>query len=291
MSRTEPPRKPPEFFSLQVREARRFYLDLAPPPDQPLVVVCGGRESCAPDYAIRRSTFSYYSVEFVSRGKGSLTLGRSTYSLFPGAVFSYGPGVAQDIATDPSEPLEKYFVDFTGSEAPNLLKRHRLPPGSFACVSAPGEVQRVLDTMIGDGLRGTDSASTLCTLLLQYAVARIADSYAPGEIRQTPAFATYQRCRQHIAENFERLKSLEQAAYECNVDRAYLCRLFRRYDRQTPYRYLMWLKMNVAAERLQDPEILVKQVATDLGFEDPFHFSRAFKNTFGLSPEAFRRLR
>jgi AraC-like DNA-binding protein len=37
--------------------------------------------------------------------------------------------------------------------------------------------------------------------------------------------------------------------------------------------------------------VLVKQVAAELGFDDPFHFSRAFKNIFGLSPEAFRRLR
>ena len=71
----------------------------------------------------------------------------------------------------------------------------------------------------------------------------------------------------------------------------YLCRLFRRYDQQTPYQYLMRLKMNAAAERLQDPGALVKQVAAELGFGDPFHFSRVFKSIFGLSPEAFRRLR
>jgi AraC-like DNA-binding protein len=50
-------------------------------------------------------------------------------------------------------------------------------------------------------------------------------------------------------------------------------------------------KMNQAAECLQDPAVLVKQVAAELGFDDPFHFSRAFKTVFGLSPEAFRRLR
>jgi len=43
--------------------------------------------------------------------------------------------------------------------------------------------------------------------------------------------------------------------------------------------------------RLQDPETLVKEVAFELGFVDPFHFSRGFKRLFGLSPEAFRRLR
>jgi AraC-like DNA-binding protein len=41
---------------------------------------------------------------------------------------------------------------------------------------------------------------------------------------------------------------------------------------------------------LQNPELLVKQAAAQLGFNDPFHFSRAFKKVFGLSPEEFRRL-
>jgi AraC-like DNA-binding protein len=53
----------------------------------------------------------------------------------------------------------------------------------------------------------------------------------------------------------------------------------------------MRLKMNVATERLQDPGTLVKQVAAELGFSDPFHFSRVFKSVFGVAPETFRRLR
>ena len=32
-----------QFFSRQVREARRFYLDLSPAPNEALVVVSGGR--------------------------------------------------------------------------------------------------------------------------------------------------------------------------------------------------------------------------------------------------------
>jgi hypothetical protein len=48
----------PAFFSAQVREARWFYLDLAPPPEVPLAVVCGGCEVCQADYAIHRTTFA-----------------------------------------------------------------------------------------------------------------------------------------------------------------------------------------------------------------------------------------
>ena len=50
--------------------------------------------------------------------------------------------------------------------------------------------------------------------------------------------------------------------------------------------------MNLAAEWLQQPDALVKQVAERAGFSDPFHFSRAFKSVLGLSPaDIFRRMR
>ena len=34
-----------------------------------------------------------------------------------------------------------------------------------------------------------------------------------------------------------------------------------------------------------------KNVAADLGYANPFHFSRVFKSVFGISPDAFRNLR
>ena len=49
--------------------------------------------------------------------------------------------------------------------------------------------------------------------------------------------------------------------------------------------------MNHAATRLSEPNTLVKQVAEETGYTDPFHFSRVFKNVLGLSPDAFRRIR
>jgi AraC-like DNA-binding protein len=291
MENAKKPNAPPEFFSLQIQAARRFYLDLTPSLENALAVVCGGYEYCAPNYAIHRETFPYYSVEFVAKGTGSLLLDGREYALFPGAVFSYGPGVAQHIATDAKDPLEKYFVDFSGWRAPRLLEQYGLSPGAFARVFALGEIQAIFEGLIQDGLRGTGLSDALCTALFEYLIVRISDSLMPWETRQTLAFATYQRCRQHIAEHFETIKSLEPIAKQCHVDRAYLCRLFHRFDRQTPYRFLMRLKMNLAAQRLQNPEVLVKQIANQLGFDDPCHFSRVFKNMLGYSPEAFRRLR
>ncbi len=283
--------KEPEFFSIQVREAQRFYLDLAPPPTEPIAVVCGGYEQCSPDYAIHRTGFPYYLIEFVARGKGSITLGGKDYPLTAGTVFSYGPDVPHDFTTDPDDPLGKYFIACTGPRALELLQQNALAPGSIGRVFAPAEIQEVIDELVRNGMKHTYFSASLCVKLLEYLIIKIAESLMPWHGIETPAFATYQRCHRYIWANYSQLRTMAEVARECHVDPAYLCRLFRRYAHQSPYQFLMRLKMNLAAERLQNPEMLVKQVAAQLGFADPFHFSRAFKKVFGLSPEEFRRIK
>jgi AraC-like DNA-binding protein len=282
--------KEPDFFSLQVREAQRFYLDLAPPATDPIAVVCGGYEKCASDYAIHRSSFPYYLIEFVARGKGSVTLGGKDYPLTIGTVFSYGPGVPHDFTTDPADPLEKYFLVCTGSRTLELLEKYNLAPGNIGRVYAPAEVQDAFDELIRNGQKHTHFSAALCANLLEYIILKIAESLIPWHNIETPAFRTYQHCHRYIWTNYFRLRSLEQIAKECHVDPSYMCRLFRRYAHQSPYQLLMRLKMNLAAEKLQNTEVLVKQISAQLGFLDPFHFSRVFKRIFGLSPEEFRRL-
>jgi AraC-like DNA-binding protein len=281
----------PGFFSRHVRDARRFYLELAPPADTPLAVVCAGRETCTPEYAIRRESFPYLSVEFVARGRGALLLAGRPHPLTSGTVFAYGPGVSQEIATDAEDPLTKYFVDFAGTRGPGLLQNAGLAPGQVAHVLAPGPLRSAFDSLIHEGVQARALAPSLCAALLEYVILKIADLQVPGQSGSTQAYATYERCRQHIVEHASRLRSLDEIARECHLDRAYLCRLFRRYDHQTPHQFLMRTKMNLAAERLHDTRLLVKQVAAELGFDDPYHFSRTFKRVFGLSPDAFRRLR
>jgi AraC-like DNA-binding protein len=281
----------PEFFSPQVSEARRFYLNLNPPKRAPLAVVSGGCEHCAPNYEIHRPTFPFYSIEYVVRGGGSLKLQNRRHALQPGCVFSYGPGVRQDIAADPAAPPVKYFVDFSGLRSKEILRQCQLPPGSVAQIFPPNEIQNLFDELIRCGQRGGRQSTELCAKLLECLALKIAGARAPLAGAEALSFTTYQQCRQHIETHFQRLKTLRQIAQESHMDAAYLCRLFQRYDHQSPYQFLMRLKMNLAAEWLQQPGALVKQVAERAGFSDPFHFSRAFKSALGVAPDIFRRLR
>jgi len=284
-------RPEPEFFSPQVAEARRFYLNLQPPRDISLAVVCGGLEHCAKDYQIRRDSFPFYSIEYVARGRGEVKLKEQTVKLQPGRLFAYGPNVPHHITGHADDPLVKYFVDFTGTDVQALFRISRLGPGQATEVFPANALQPLFDEIIQIGLQGRHGGSVLCAKLLECLALRMADARAPMTSMETLAFSTYQQCRHHIERHFLRLKTLKQVATECHANNAYLCRLFRRYDRQSPYQYLLRLKMNYAAERLQLPGVLVKQVAEEAGFTDPFHFSRVFTSVFGLSPTGFRGLR
>jgi AraC-like DNA-binding protein len=285
------PRQSPSLSSRHVRKARRFVFENLSSPAVPLAVVSGGHEYCSSGYAVPRPSVPHFSVEFVAKGRGSVAFGDRQDLLAAGTVFSYGPGVPHRITSDAREPLEKYFVGFTGPRAPQLLKDCGLSPGTVVRVSSVGEVREVFENLIRDGLRATQTSNTLCTVLAEYLIVKLADLLVPAGEQPSPAVVTFQRCRQHIATHFRRLRSLEQAAAECDINEAYLCRLFRRFDHEGPYRYLLRLKMSFAAERLRDPKVLVKDVAAAVGFRDPFQFSHTFKNIFGMSPDGFRRLR
>jgi len=281
----------PDFFSVDVLAARRFYLDLSPPRQRRLTVMCGGVETCSPNYTIQRETFPFYSIEYVTRGSGQLQLHHHAHELRAGLVFSYGPGVPHQITGNPDDALVKYFVDFAGRGALDFLRAGQLPPGQVARVFPPDTLAALFEELIHSGQRGGRAGADLCVRLLECLGLKVAAARAPLTRAETVAFTTYQECRRHIEQHFRRLRTLDEIAAECHVNNAYLCRLFRRYHHQSPYQFLLRLKMNFAASRLRMPDVMIKQVAEETGFQDPFHFSRVFRNTLGLSPNNFRSFR
>ena len=288
---TSKDKKEPDFFSEQVWEANRFYLDAYSRKHHNLQVICGGCEHCRPNYQIDRKDFPFYSIEFVARGKGTVVLKNVKYSLFAGRVFSYGPGIAHIINTETNDPLVKYFVDFIGPDAPKMLRRFGPAPGDVVQVKSPEVILQIFENLIKNGQTDSPYSLPLCKAILEELVLKIAETSIVDNSRTTAAFYTYQSSREIIQKNFMTLRSLEQIAEKCNIDCAYLCRLFKRFDNRSPYQYLMRMKMNLAAQRLRLPNSSVKEIAFELGFSDPFHFSRVFKRIFGIPPGIFKNLR
>lgn len=283
----------PDFFSRQITEARRFFLQINPPWTDSLAVVCGGNEHCTPDYHVARSDFPYYAVEFVARGEGSLQLGADTgtrHPLMTGAVFVYGPDIPHDIQCSAERPMEKYFLTFAGTEARKRMLAAVPRPGAIVQSSAPEHILRLFEDLIDAGRRETPYRARICRAIMEHLLLRIAESAVPLGTIGTDAFETFQRCRAWIEANYRQIVSLSEIAARCQVDPAYICRLFKRYAHQSPWQYVLRLKMRDAAQRLQSHDVRVSQVAYEFGFADPFQFSRTFRRVFGISPRQFVQL-
>ena len=69
----------------------------------------------------------------------------------------------------------------------------------------------------------------------------------------------------------------------------HLIRLFRSHLNATPMRLLWHKRVERGAELLRDTELSVSQIAYQLGFSTPFHFSRLVKEHFGCSSTMWRK--
>ena len=271
-------------FSSQVSEARYFHLNCRQIADPRLVVICGGRETCAPDYFIDRVTFPYYGIEWVERGKGEVWHGEQRFPLVPSSVFCYGPGISYQMRTDPEHVMTKCFLDFAGAEAGELLARASASPGARLQVFNALELSEIFEGLYREGMRqGRDSqevgAAYLRLLLLKIRALQV--SSQPGSRAR---LETFRRCRQFIQDHARDYATAEELARALNFTPSYLCRLFREHGEISPYQFLIRARMNFALDRLILAGGSVKVACYQSGFTDPDHFSRLFKKVHGLPP-------
>lgn len=83
--------------------------------------------------------------------------------------------------------------------------------------------------------------------------------------------------------------SLEDIAHQAGYSTSYFCDFFAKKTMYAPMVYYNQLKIQYACTYLQISDMKIKEIAYLLGFYDPFHFSKSFKQKMGLSPKEYRK--
>lgn len=91
-----------------------------------------------------------------------------------------------------------------------------------------------------------------------------------------------------IEQNITQKLSLNVIAEHVNMNESYLSRLFKKEVGKNMTHYIQELRMKRALALLQDTDLQVKEIAASVGIDDPFYFSRIFKNIYGKSPTQFK---
>jgi AraC-like DNA-binding protein len=82
--------------------------------------------------------------------------------------------------------------------------------------------------------------------------------------------------------------SLKSLAEHVSLSASHYSALFQKQTHFSPINYFIYLKMQYSCQLLENTKLSVKQIGNELGYTDPFHFSRTFSKVVGVSPRAFR---
>ena len=84
------------------------------------------------------------------------------------------------------------------------------------------------------------------------------------------------------------LPTVAYCADELNLSANYFGDLIKKETGKSASEYIHLKLIDVAKERILDANKSVSEIAYELGFKYPQHFSRVFKQHVGLSPQEYR---
>lgn len=100
----------------------------------------------------------------------------------------------------------------------------------------------------------------------------------------------FENLRNYIATHFSESLTLKSLAANFDMNPNYCCSLFTKYLGQTFSQYLTELRINEAKSLLKTTTYPLESIATLVGYNDYFYFSKVFKKHCSYSPKEFRKL-
>lgn len=92
----------------------------------------------------------------------------------------------------------------------------------------------------------------------------------------------------YMAQNLDRPLQVATLAAKASISPSHFFALFKRRIGLAPMDYFTRLRMARACRLLETTSLNVKEVAAELGYDDPFYFSRVFKSVNQMSPSGYR---
>lgn len=232
-----------------------------------------------------------FAVIYIWKGRGLFE--SETTGIIPvekGTVFFLFPGVWHQYGTRDDESWVEYWMTFDGFIPQQYCKNGILDPNyplfdlgiDQEVIKTWDEAARLFKGKRKDKIQVL-SEKLFFVLRKVFAHARIRDTQ--GDEEWKIAHEIIVLMEKHIEDIIFPLQS-----YSRHFSKSYstLRKIFKKITGYAPAKYFDQIKVTRAKSRLLSSRDPIKEIAADLGFDDPYHFSRRFKTLVGVSPENFR---
>jgi AraC family transcriptional regulator of arabinose operon len=264
---------------------------LSPQPTADWQLLRVGHLVCPPNYRIDRTRYPGHEWLLCLTGRGSAWCGEARCAVGPGDLVWLDNRQPHGHAADPSEPWELLWLRC----AAPALDRWRVRLGGDRCLrstlSDPATIAAELRDLLRLAEEQAATNSELWEARVQAALtgllARIVGNLLQGnEVPLDPPIA---RCQASMLADLSGRWPSRRLVRVAGLPSASLYRRFRQSVGLAPLAWLRQRRMEAAARLLHGHGRTVSTIAATVGYADPFHFSRDFRATFGVSPRAFRR--
>ena len=125
----------------------------------------------------------------------------------------------------------------------------------------------------------------LCQLWMQLRHEASAISETSDE--NSASVARIKKAIRYMKDNYQTKISLEDIARSCNLSKSEFCRCFKRITRQTPFDYLIDLRIRKSIRLLETEGCSVTEAALGSGFTGSSYYTEVFRRYMNCTPREY----
>ena len=243
----------------------------------------------------------HLEISVITKGYGTYYIDGKEYPLKAGDLVILNPGTYhKSLVTCPDYCTTEYYIGFTDIHIRDLPPNTQpLPNGNVVVSMKDGMRQEIfrLCSFMGKEFHTCRPGRyfMLKSYLIQLILLLLRDQQetkeeSDGCIFESPnrKYVVKQMIR-YFNEHYHEKISLDQIAKNMYLSTFYISKIFKAETGDTPINYLIELRMEKARELMEaSPDLSIQTIASMVGYEDAYHFSKLFKKHFGTAPSKYR---
>lgn len=245
-------------------------------------------------YRSRQDGISQYVLIYCMDGCGWCSVGGERFSVNANQFVVLPAGMPHEYGADRLTPWSIYWMHFKGTLAPGYVDGMTgtpvtlNPSGQSRINQRIALFEEIFQTLkMGYSLDNLRYVSSLfhhfLGSLCYWETYRSAGSGSDKEFLDSVVHFMH--------ENIERKITLGEIAAFAGYSSSHFSAMFCELTKQSPMAYLNQLRIQTACELLDFTGMKVNQVCHKVGIEDPYYFSRLFRQIMGCSPREYRQVK
>jgi AraC-like DNA-binding protein len=222
-------------------------------------------------------------------GSGEAELEGRRQPVEAGDALLFREGRAHRYRANPDDPWTIYWAHLGGDRVDDYFDAVLEGPDTFvAPVGLHPRLTEDLDALLATVTRFRGHhliyAANLLKSLLSYMALMRRQREDRNDALDVARVQAWLRARLHQRVDLDTL-----VAATSDLSRYHFIRAYKRQTGQTPMQAFQHLKISRACYLLDITDLSVADIAQQMGFDDPYYFSRLFKKVMGVAPRDYRR--